>query len=239
MNVQAIILAGGKGTRMGENTLPKVLEHINGRPLIIYLLTEVNKLNLKLPPVIVVGFKSELVKSALGNKYSYALQEQQLGTAHAVACAKKLIAADNVLILYGDMPLITARSMRKLIDKHLETNATLTMFTATLSNSDYGRIVRNKQGLIERNVEFIDASDSEKMINEVNPCIYMVKTGWLWDNIDKIQKNKHGEYYLTDILSVAVLQGIVVQSINIDAKEVHGVNTQEQLKTAKEIFAYE
>ncbi|MBI4049399.1 MAG: NTP transferase domain-containing protein [Candidatus Doudnabacteria bacterium] len=240
MNTQIIILAAGKGTRMGHPELPKVLVELRGKPLISYLLEEVSKLRLS-PAVIVVGFKSELVKQALGPGYIYASQLQQLGTANAVAEGLKYTTAENVLALYGDMPLIKSESLNRLIAYHDETKSVLTMFVAKVPNFEdefsnflgFGRIVRDEAGRIAEIKEYVNCSKEEQAITEVNPGIYIFKTNWLLNNIGKIPQSRQGEFYLTDAVSLAREQQIVINFLAIEPHEVFGVNTLSELKQAE------
>lgn len=245
MHNQVIILAAGKGARMGELDLPKILVGLRGKPLISYILEEL-KIITDLPtPVLVVGYKNVLVKELLGKNYIYALQKQQLGTAHAVWSAKKKIKAKNVLVLYGDMPFIKAESLKKLIKLHQNQDAVISMFTSYVpsfsgkfsSLNNYGRIIRDKYSALIKITEYKDASEKERQIREVNPGIYMFKTEWLWDNIDKINnKNAQQEFYLTDLIEVAIAEGKIIHSFKIAPREFLGVNTKEQLQQAEKLI---
>lgn len=241
---QFVILAAGKGTRLDREDLPKVLASFKGRPLIAHLLSQISKIAKNQKPVMVVGFMADKVKQALGSRYEYALQEPQLGTAHAVRAAKAKVNAENVLVLYGDMPFITEESLRKLIRLHHDQEANLSMFTAIVPNfegqyenlSRFGRIIRNFKKEIIKITEFKDASESEKQIKEVNPGIYMFKGEWLWENIKKIKnKNTAGEYYLTDIVEIAIAQKLPIYSLDIPPREVIGINSLDDLKRAEEM----
>ncbi len=241
MDTQIVILAAGKGKRMGQKEVPKVLIPLKGKPVISYLLTQVAKLKDLPPPVVVVGHRSTAVKDALGKSYRYALQRDQRGTAHAVWSAESAITAKNVLVLYGDTPFITASSMNKLIRLHNAGTAVISMFTAFVPNYDgiyknffhFGRIIRNKFKEIAKIQEFTDATEEEKAIREINPGIYMFNTAWLWENIDKIDdKNSQNEFYLTDIVEIAIAEGQTVQSLTIGPKEIFGINTLDQLAQA-------
>lgn len=229
-------MAAGKGTRMGDQPWPKVLTPLKGRPLIAYLLDEIKKLDMEKPPIIVVGFMQEKVRQELGDGYVYAVQEQQLGTGHAVAMAKDLVTADNVVVLYGDMPFISAESLKNLVQAQELTGDKLSMFTATVRNFDgptkplerYGRIIRAPDGDILKITEFKDCTEAEKQIKEVNPGVYCFNSQWLWENIGRLGKqNSQAEYYLTDMLEIAVNQGERVNSLPINPNEVLGINTWE------------
>lgn len=238
---QFIILAAGRGTRLQRDDLPKVLVPFLGRPLIWHLLSQISKIAKNQKPIIVVGFLADKVKITLGSRYEYVLQEPQLGTAHALKAAKAKTKAENILVLYGDMPFITEESLRKLIRLHHDRQANLTMFTARAPNFEnefsalqfFGRIIRNFKKEIIKITEYKDAPESEKQIKEVNPGIYMFNSVWLWENIKKIKnKNAQKEYYLTDIVEIAIAQKIPIYSLEIPPREVMGINSEEDLKRA-------
>lgn len=242
---QFVILAAGKGTRLNYENLPKVLAPFKGRPLISHLLLQIEQIIKNQKPVIVVGHMAEKVKAALGERYDYAYQENQLGTGHAVKIALDQIRAQNVLVLYGDMPFITEGSIRKIIRLHHDQSAALTMFTTKVPSFEgefagflhFGRIVRNFKGEIIKITEFKDASESEKQIKEVNPGIYMFKTKWLKANIKKIKnKNAQKEYYLTDLVEIAIAQKQPIYSMDIPPREVWGINSQEDLEGAERLI---
>lgn|SRR3989338_4339780 len=245
MQTQIVILAAGKGTRMEGGAVPKVLIPLRGKPVISYLLEELQGLRGFPKPVIVVGYKHELVEQTLGDEYVYAFQANQLGTAHAVQAAREKISADNVVVLYGDMPFVRADSLEKLIQLHQEKQATLTMFTCTVpgfegmyeSMNHYGRIIRDTEDNIVKITEFKDAAPREQQIAEVNPGIYVFKSSWLWQNIDAITKdNAQGEYYLTDMVELAIRQGLPIYSLAISPEEVFGINTKSHLEEAKRLL---
>lgn len=231
---------------MGELDLPKILVGFGGKPLVSYLLEELKGLSDLPTPVVVVGYKNALVKELLGQNYIYALQKQQLGTAHAVWAARKKIKAKNVLVLYGDMPFIKAESLKKLMKLHQNQDAVISMFTAHVpsfsgryqSMNNYGRIIRNKYNMLVKITEYKDATAKEKEIKEVNPGIYMFKTQWLWENIDKISnQNALQEFYLTDLVEVAIGEGKTIHSFKIFPEEVLGINTKEQLQQAEKVLS--
>ncbi|MBI5529892.1 MAG: NTP transferase domain-containing protein [Candidatus Doudnabacteria bacterium] len=247
MRNQFVILAAGKGTRMNNEQVPKVLTMLKAKPLILYLLEEIEKVGQLIKPVVVVGYMHKQVEAVLGDGFLYALQEQQLGTAHAVLAARKKVKAENILVLYGDMPFIQADSLKELINMHFKTGSKISMLTAQVESyggiyeslEHYGRIIREP---IEHNivgiVEFKDASPEQRQIKEVNPGIYMFNAGWLWNNLDKIQNhNAQAEYYLTDIAKVAIEQGEKIHSLMINPKEVLGVNSRQDLAVAEEVLA--
>jgi len=245
MRNQIVILAGGKGTRMGNPRVPKVLVMLNNKPLILYVLEEIEKINQLAKPVVVVGFAAGKVQQVLGTHYIYAFQDKQLGTAHALLAAKNKVKAENILVLYGDMPFIKAQSLKDLIKLHFKSGAKITMFTAQaesfkgnyISLDKYGRIIRTPLGDIAGIVEYKDATDVQRKIKEINPGLYMFNTKWLWENLKKIENNNaQKEYYLTDIVHVALSQGEKVNSILVDAKEVLGINNKEDLAIAEKLL---
>lgn len=229
---------------MGHSELPKVLVPVKNKSMILHLVEELEKLSNTLAHVIVVGHKYQLVQAMLGSKHIYAFQQGQFGTGHAVAAAKDKVTADNVLVLFGDMPFIKAESIEKLKALHESSNSTLSMFTASVPNFDnefatfnsFGRIIRDQDDKISDIVEFVDASEEQRAIKEVNPSIYIFNTEWLWENIEKIPRNKHGEFYLTDIINIAKQQNVKINSLTIDPLEVFGINTPEHLKQAEKLL---
>ncbi|OGE83898.1 MAG: hypothetical protein A3B10_02100 [Candidatus Doudnabacteria bacterium RIFCSPLOWO2_01_FULL_44_21] len=241
MGFQFIILAAGKGTRM-NSALPKVLVGFRGKPIIQHLLDSLNDIQTEHKPIIVVGHKYDLVQSYLGNSYIYAFQEGQLGTAHAVAAAKDKVTADNVIVLYGDMPFIKNESLLKLMSNHVLQKNTFTMFTSKVPSFDhkyqvfqsFGHILRNN-GEVAQIKEFLVCNEQERQITEVNPGIYAFKTSWLWNNINKVKMNKQKEYYLTDMVEIAIKNGQRIQTLPIEPNEVYGINTLTQLEQAPEI----
>jgi bifunctional UDP-N-acetylglucosamine pyrophosphorylase/glucosamine-1-phosphate N-acetyltransferase len=244
MTNQTVILAAGKGTRMGGE-IPKVLVMLKQKPLILHLLQELEKVTQLIKPVVVVGYESEKVQGVLGNGYTYAFQNKQQGTAQAVAAAKNFIKAENFLVLYGDMPFIKAESIRALMKAHRETSANISMLTAVAPNFEgiynsllsYGRIVRDAKNQIIKVVEYKDAAEDQKQINEINPGIYMFNTKWFFSHVGKISnQNAQGEYYLTDIVEVAIESGETINNLPVGAKEVIGINSREDLEMAEKLI---
>jgi bifunctional UDP-N-acetylglucosamine pyrophosphorylase/glucosamine-1-phosphate N-acetyltransferase len=243
MNTQLIILAAGKGTRMNSEK-PKVLVDLKGKPLIKHLLDRVSGFFSGIKPVVVVGYKREEVITELGEEYIYATQDEQLGTGHAASCGLEKATAENVVILYGDMPFISPTTLQRLSQTHTESESMFSMLTATPEVFDgpfqslytFGRIIRSATGEIQAIRELVDTNDSEKEMREVNPGIYLFNTAWLKENISSVTKNSHGEYYLTDVVAVAVSKNIAIQTVDVDPREVLGVNTLEQLEEASKLI---
>lgn len=244
MKNQFVILAAGKGTRMGQAPIPKVLVMLKNKPLILYILHEIEKVGQLVKPVIVTGYMNEKVEGVLGNNYAFAFQKEQLGTAHALLAAKKRVKAENIVVLYGDMPFIKAESLKALIAMHFKTGSKISMLTSQVNNfrgmfrslEHYGRIIRDVNHNVAGIVEYKDASLHQRKIKEVNPGIYMFNTKWLWESLSKIKNNNaQKEYYLTDIVEVAIAQKIKVHSLMVDPKEVLGVNSREDLAVAEKV----
>lgn len=243
MSQQVVVLAAGKGTRMGAD-VPKVLLPLHNEPVITHLLKEVQGLSMQTSPIIVVGFKKELVKETLGDSYIYVTQFDQKGTAHAVLSAKPVVTAENFIVLYGDMPFTSKESLDKLSDLHRSSNAKISMFTATLPNFEnqyehflgFGRIIRETGGKIIKIQEYKDCSEEQKLITEVNPGIYMFNSEWLWSKLEQIDDdNAQQEFYLTDIVELAISDNQEIYSLPIAAEEVYGINTPEHLEFARKL----
>jgi bifunctional UDP-N-acetylglucosamine pyrophosphorylase/glucosamine-1-phosphate N-acetyltransferase len=231
MNTDFIILAAGKGTRMGSD-LPKVLNLLGGKPLVQHLLDTVS--DIKGSKVhLVVGHEPDLVKNSLdiNKKTDFVFQKKQLGTGHAVKQTLKNLRSNSVsLVLYGDGPLVKKQTLTKLISSAEKNNLSILTYMPN-EPQGCGRIVRGKRGLVERIVEEKDASPKEKKIQEVNSGILAIKTKHLKKLVEKISnKNAAKEYYLTDIVELANKAGIPVKAtIVADHKQVLGVNNEQEL----------
>ncbi len=244
-NIAVLILAAGLGKRMGGE-LPKVLTPIKGQPLISYLLKSVKDSGVCERPTIVVGKQADMVKAALGPDYQYVLQEQQLGTGHAVLVAQEALRdATDVIVLYGDHPLISSDFIKKLASAHLETGSVLTMGVVHTPDYDdwrselrsFGKIIRDQDGKIIRIVERKDASEEEAKIMELNPGYYCFKADWLWEYLEKITTdNAQQEYYLTDLVAMAVAEGHSIKTVAVAPKEALGINTPEQLRAIEQLL---
>ena len=244
--VKIVILAGGKGTRM-QHDLPKVLIPLQSKPMIQYLLRSVEQSAICEKPCIVIGYARELVKKELGDKYYYAVQEEQLGTGHAVLCAEKYIKdADSVLVLYGDNPYITPGTIQKLAQKHSESKNKITMATVQLPDfkdwraffyKNFSRIIRDKNGKILKSTEFRDASDEEKKVTEVNPCYFCFNAKWLLKELKALKNNNvQKEYYLTDLVKIAIQKKENIESIIINPNEALAINSKDELELVERIM---
>jgi UDP-N-acetylglucosamine pyrophosphorylase len=238
MSLAVVIMAAGKGTRM-KSDLPKVLHPANDRPVVEYVIEK----SLSLEPeavVLVIGHEAELVRQATGRfPVSYALQQPQLGTGHAVMQTEPLLKEfeGEVIILSGDAPLFTTRTLRELLAFHRSRKAVATVLTADMSDpSGYGRIIRNQGGEeVLRIVEQKDASDEEKAVTEINSGVYVFDARELFAALKGITNtNAQQEYYLTDVFGICFGKGMKVCAFKVDdPNEIRGINTPEQLREAE------
>lgn len=243
MKISAIVLAAGKGTRMGSLEKPKVMFSVLGKPIIDHSVSNIKKSGID-EIVLVVGYKKEMVMDYFHDQVSYAEQIEQLGTGHAVMTAENILKgkSDGVLVCYGDMPLFLPQNIQKLVKIFEEEKPAIAMLTAVMENPhNYGRIVRDKNGAILKNVEEKDCDAEQKKIKEINPCFYIFDNKWLWQNLKKLKTNNaQNEYYLTDLIALAKDEGAKVSSAQVDYEwEALGINTQDQLKQVEEIILRE
>ncbi|MEA1936070.1 MAG: sugar phosphate nucleotidyltransferase [Thermodesulfobacteriota bacterium] len=235
-----IILAAGKGTRM-NSSLAKVLHPICEKPMLSYSVAVAREAGSE-ETVIVVGHQAELVKESIkGNDLVFVYQMEQLGTGHAVLQAKDMFLdfEGTILILCGDVPLLTLYTVRTLLDYHFSGDAAVTILTTILDiPSGYGRVIKKREGDVLKVVEERDATYEEKKIKEINTGIYCVESGFLFEAAADIDnKNAQGEYYLTDIFEIARKGGYTARAfIADDPVEVMGINTPDDLKLATRII---
>ena len=237
-STEVIILAAGMGTRMKSDT-PKVLHPLLGKPMLAYILDAVAGLSDK-PPIVVVGSGADLVKETIGDRARYVLQEPQLGTAHAVQCAKALVdkSTRSILVANSDFPLIRPETYQALADRHHAQASKLTITTVVAdAPREFGRILRDEQGRVVRIVENKDATPEIKQIKELNSNPYMFDAEWLWESIELIEKSPAGEYYLTDLVQIAYQQGFDVAAIQVaDIEESIGINNRIHLAEAVRVL---
>lgn len=240
-----MILAAGKGTRM-KSDLPKVLTPVGGRPILARLMAAVKASGLDEKPVVVIGHERSRICDTFNGFCEYAVQEEQLGTGHAVLSAKQTVGdSDAVIVLYGDHPFISSETLLALAGRHEERGNTLTMMTVTVPSFEgwhaaflyWGRILRGSNCHMTGIREFKDATDEERAIREVNPSLFCFRADWLWENLPKVgTKNVQGEYYLTDLVALAVSQGEKLSSISVAPEEVIGINTPEEQEIAEALL---
>ncbi len=239
-NTDIVILAAGKGTRMNSD-LPKVLHKICGRPLLYHVLSNVKEV-FPDPPYVIVGHKADKVRDMFKDMPAvFVLQEEQLGTGHAVMQAEPLLAArdSTVMVLNGDMPLIDAGIIRGLLDHHTRSRSSAAVLTVNMPDPNgYGRIVRDSSGRLEKIVEQKDASLGELEITEINTGTYCFKSRDLFDALHEVRsENAQHEYYLTDVIGILRKRGKKVSAYLIDDyRSSIGINTREQLAEAERIL---
>ena len=236
MSTTVIILAAGKGTRMRSN-LPKVLQPLAGRPLLGHVIDTAKKLQAD-HIITIYGHGGALVQNAFAHEQiQWVEQAEQLGTGHAVQVTLPVLPREGVsLILSGDVPCITEQTLKKLLDVSRETQ--IGLVTLTLADATgYGRIVR-ENGKIQAIVEHKDASEAQRQIQEINTGIYCVSNAKLHEWLPKLSNNNaQGEYYLTDIVAMAIADGLEVASVEPAlAFEVEGVNDRVQLAALEREF---
>ena len=228
-----VILAAGQGTRM-KSAMPKVLHRIAGRTLLERVLQTAEAVNPD-SVTVVVGHQAEMVRARLGTipNVGFALQEPQLGTAHALQQAEPLLAGrlGTLVLLSGDVPLLSGSTLKRLVDTHRGSGAAATVVTATVERPyGYGRIVRTR-GHISRIVEERDASPSQRKITEINSGIYAFDLAPLFDALRSVaSQNAQGEFYLTDVITIYRRRKLLVETLLVDnAQEIRGINSRSEL----------
>lgn len=239
-HVSAVILAAGKGTRMGSD-LAKVLHPLAGQPLVSHVVGSCRALGLG-QSVVIVGHQKETVAAVVEPAGAItAVQDRQLGTGHAVRCAESVASGDTIVVLCGDCPLTPPSLLELLLAKHDVTGAACTVIAAKLADpARYGRMVVDAAtGRLRRIVEWKDASEAERAIDLINSGIYAFRAADLWRCLAKLTPdNAQGEYYLTDVVALLVAEGKPVELvITDDPLAVLGVNTPEDLAEAGRLLA--
>jgi bifunctional UDP-N-acetylglucosamine pyrophosphorylase/glucosamine-1-phosphate N-acetyltransferase len=238
-DIACIILAAGEGTRMKSET-PKVLHEVYGKSLIEHVLTTLNILGIA-NLITVVGYKSEAVSKRINRLSQLTVQKKRLGTADALKEGLKKLSKfkGRILVLCGDTPLITANTLKSLIDVSKKSDADCALLTATLKNpTGYGRVLRGDEGNIVKIIEEKDASLYEKVIEEINTGIYCFKADKISQYINKIKPNNvKKEYYLTDIIEIFASQNMKIESYEtLDTEEILGINSRFQLVKAHQVM---
>lgn len=245
MKYRFIILAAGKGARMKSQT-PKPLTLVCGKPILQFLHESVMKTKLDESPIVVIGPERIKLCDSFGGRCSYAVQEEQLGTAHAVQMAKSFVDenTDAVIVLYGDHPFVSTETLLRLSELHEKSKSVITMMTTDVPSFEdwhraflhWGRILRNDVGEIVGIREYKDATESEREIRELNPALFCFDTKWLWENLHQLKnENANREFYLTDLIEIAVEQGNKIHSLSISADEAIGINTPEEREIAERV----
>jgi bifunctional UDP-N-acetylglucosamine pyrophosphorylase/glucosamine-1-phosphate N-acetyltransferase len=241
-SLAAVVLAAGKGTRM-KSARAKVLHEVAGRPLAYFPVKRALELGAD-PVVVVVGHQAEAVEAALraslpGAPLRFALQAEQLGTAHAVLQGRRALRGHPgpVLILYGDTPLVTTDTLRAVVSARTRARAAISIATMVLdAPRGYGRVVRDGRDLAVRVVEEKDASDAERSIREVNAGLYCAEAGFLWKALGRVgSSNAQGEFYLPDLVALAAERGRVA-TVEMSPAEAAGVNDRAELALAGRVL---
>jgi bifunctional UDP-N-acetylglucosamine pyrophosphorylase/glucosamine-1-phosphate N-acetyltransferase len=238
MRISAIILAAGHGTRM-RSTLPKVLHRIAGQPFIQYTLDAVASVS-NVKPVMVVGHGASAVRETVGDQAEFVIQAEQLGTAHAVQMGEPVLAgnADLVLVVNGDLPLLKPDSIQALVEAKKQHQGAFSMLTVISDNPrGFGRIIRDLQGNVSAIVEEAQATPEQLKVKELNVGAYCFDGHWLWNALRKVKVSPKGEYYLTDLIEIAVEEersGIALPTDDIT--EAIGINTRVHLAEAEAVM---
>ena len=240
-NVMAIIMAAGKGTRMKSKN-SKLVQKIYGKEIVKRAVENAKKAGIE-DIVTVVGYKKEQVMEVLGDTVEYAIQEDMLGTGHAVMQATKFLEGKKgkVLVLNGDVPILRPETITRLLNKSIDNKEAATLLTAIYDDPfGYGRIIRDEGGNIEGIVEEKDATEEEKEIAEINAGIYCFDIEVLLDALKEIKPdNSQGEYYLTDVIEIIGSKGLKTGAVIVeDNTEILGVNDRMQLQMVTKILQH-
>ncbi len=238
-NRYAVVLAAGQGTRM-KSKLYKVLHPVCGKPMVEHVIDQVSTLGLH-KMVTIIGFGADLVQSLIGERSMYSLQEEQLGTAHAVMQASSLLASEKgtTLVICGDTPLIRAETMEALLKHHEELGAKASILTAYAQDpTGYGRIIRKTNGEVLRIVEHKDATDEERKVQEINTGTYCFDNEALFHALKQVSnENTQGEYYLPDVIEILKNAGETVSAYQTEQfEETLGVNDRVALSQAEALM---
>ncbi|HEY58389.1 MAG TPA: UDP-N-acetylglucosamine diphosphorylase/glucosamine-1-phosphate N-acetyltransferase [Anaerolineae bacterium] len=236
--VMAVVLAAGKGTRMKSN-LPKVLHPLLGKPMLVYAVAAAQEAT-GVPPVVVVGHQAGRVQQTFAETgVRFVVQDPPLGTGHAVQQAQQAAQdARWVLVTNGDMPLIRGETLRRLVEAQRAHPGPITLLTVIAEDPrGFGRVVRDEQGFVRAIVEEADATPEQKAIRELNVGAYCFDAAWLWEHLPRLPLSPKGEYYLTDLIGLAVAEGQSVQALTLeDPTEAIGVNTRVHLAEAMRVL---
>ncbi|MDD3893536.1 MAG: bifunctional UDP-N-acetylglucosamine diphosphorylase/glucosamine-1-phosphate N-acetyltransferase GlmU [Syntrophomonadaceae bacterium] len=239
MKFSAVILAAGKGVRM-VSALPKILHPVAGKPMAAHVIDQVKAAGID-DIVLVTGFGRERVEEAMsGEQIKFVLQEQQLGTGHALMQAAPAVDHQGqMLVLAGDTPLLSAKLLKELMDYHIGQGTAATVLSCIADNPyGYGRIIRAEEGYLERIVEEKDADESQKIINEINSGIYCFETGIVFECLSQLNNNNaQKEYYLTEVIEILRREKKpVAVFMSTDSESVYGINDREQLAFAESVL---
>ncbi len=239
-------MAAGHGKRMNADR-PKPLVELGGKPMVQHILDAVQSSGICENPIIVVSQDNKAkFMEILGSDHVFAIQAEQLGTGHAVKCAGHLLDAEKpTIVLNGDHPMISAEMIQRLSDNHVASGAVITMGVVTVPHFDdwynafsgWGRVVCANDGHIERIIEAKDATPDQLEIREVNPTYFCLKTDWMIEHLERLDNdNAQEEYYLTDLVRMAVEEGEKIVSSPVTPEEGIGINTPEHREMAERIL---
>jgi UDP-N-acetylglucosamine diphosphorylase/glucosamine-1-phosphate N-acetyltransferase len=239
----AVIMAAGKGTRMKDSSKAKVMYEVLGKPM-VHFVVDLAKMLEASRVIVIVGYQRDTVIQYLQNSHpnvEIAVQAEQLGTGHAIMQTEAVLKdfAGDVVILSGDVPLLTAKSMQELIDHHHQTAASATILTADFADpTGYGRIIRNSDDSVKGIVEHKDANEEERQVKEINSGIYVFNGQKLFAGLEYITpQNVQNEYYLTDVFEhFWKCQWKVSALKTLHVEEIIGVNTVNQLEEVKQVL---
>ena len=233
----AVVLAAGKGTRMKSQT-PKVLHRVCGVEMLTLVVKSAREA--RLDPIVVVVPRSETaIRDVLKSTVAYAEQHEPLGSGHALLRAEPLLKhADEVLVLSGDVPLVSSETLETLLDHHRRSDACVTLLVSKSTRQDgLGRIIRSPSGNIVAIVEQDDADEQTRSIDEINGGVYCFRSQWLWENLGTLAPSTSGEVRLTDLVAVAAHQGLPIESVEPRfGYEAQGVNTRAELAQAEAVL---
>lgn len=244
--IAVVLLAAGQGVRMNSKK-QKILHEVGGRPMVFHAFRAAEAVA-DLPPVLVVGPGETGVRALIGDRATYVVQPEALGTGHATRMAADALIsrADQVIVTYGDMPLLRAETMRRLADAQRESRAAIVLLSVLGEpSSSFGRVVRDKRGQVREIVEVAEARRRPEAgellaIRELNAGVYCFDGDWLWANVDALplrQARRGPEYYLTDLIEMAVAQGRGVAAVMVeDVDEGLGAGTRAEMVDVERAF---
>lgn len=240
-NIVSIILAAGKSKRMKSN-IQKIVHEVAGKPMIKYVIETLEKIPVT-RHIIVISSQSTKACQILKKHRSvkYVVQKEQLGTGHAVVQSRKLLNgfSGTILVVCGDTPLVTVKTLKRLIRTHITRNAAATLLTTDMDDpGGYGRIIHNSNGSVQRIVEQKDTLPEHRSIKEINTGTYCFNARYLFKALSKVtNKNKQQEYYLTDVIEILAHEGYVIEAEKtLDSNEAIGINNRRQLAQAQSIL---
>ncbi len=234
-NLQAIILAAGKSTRFNSDQ-NKLFEKICGKKMILYATQLLEHLNI--PTTVIIGYQKKIMQKTITdyhhNRINFSIQENQSGTGHALICSRDNWHAEHILIMNGDMPLVTNEVIEKLYKEHIASKATISFVTAHSSNNSYGRVIKTNNS-----IKIIEARNFNGDIHEqccINAGIYIAKKNFLTEHIDTIKQNKISkEFYITDLIGIASKKNLPITITTAPFDQIRGINTFEELWAAEQI----